>query len=183
MKPTFNIENKFFIFENVISEDYANQLIQLTIDRISNNTGEIINFQNHSELDISPEYEFRNIINENISEYINSIYEENIKPKQSGILFYKENHYMIPHRDGGALDNPRICTSVLYLNSKTENAFGGDVICYDENGKVIYTYTPKVGDLVIFDSFYNKHEKALLHSVNPIKNWERFVYRTYWEKN
>lgn len=185
--PSFNIENKFFIFKNVISYDYANSLIKITIDKIKedeilNKTDEVIKFPNHIEIDISTKYEFRDIINQKIAKYIESIYDENIIAKQSGILFYKENHHMIKHRDGGPLDNVRICTSVLYLNDKRENESGGDVICYDENENIIHTYTPETGDLIIFDSFYNKNEKALLHSVNTIQNWERFVYRTYWEK-
>jgi hypothetical protein len=190
MKSVFNIENKFFIFKNVISKEFANLIIDFTKNKIVedikiNYTDDVKEFTNCIEIDVAPKHDFRNIINTNILEYIKSIYKndiDEIKSKQSGIIFYKENHYMTIHRDGGVMDNPRICTSVLNLNNKTENGIGGDVICYDENENIIHTYTPETGDLIIFDSFYNKHEKSLLHSVNAIQNWERFVYRTYWEK-
>lgn len=193
MQPIFNIENKFFIFKNVISKEYANSLIKNTINKIEednriNYTDEVKIFPNCIEIDIAPKNEFRTIIDKTILKYINSIYKNEIfeiKSHQSGILFYKDTHHMGIHRDGGPEESPRICTSVLYLNNKTENGMGGDLVCYSgdhNNAEIIYTYSPEIGDLIIFDSFYNKKENALLHSVNTIKNWERFVYRTYWEQ-
>jgi Rps23 Pro-64 3,4-dihydroxylase Tpa1-like proline 4-hydroxylase len=125
----------------------------------------------------------REKINNNISSHISDIYNiKNLRASQSATLIYNHNHYMMPHRDGGAIDEERMCTSVLYLNDKPENGKGGDVIFYNDSMEIIYTYTPKKGDLIIFDSLNNRLEKAILHSVTKIENWERCVYRNYWMK-
>ena len=187
MESVFNIENKLFIFKNVISTDVANSIINDANYKINNNI-EIKNFPNNIEIPYVSD-ELRYIINEEILKYIKLIYKNEtdiIEAHESGVLIYKENHYMSIHRDGGPIESPRICTSVLYLNTRPENATGGELICYNgdyNNNKIAYTYSPQIGDLIIFDSFYNKNEKALLHSVNTIHNWERFIYRTYWQTN
>jgi len=187
MESFFNIENKLFIFKNVISEDFAKSLINDANNKINN---DIItkSSPNHIEVEFIGD-KLRYTINDEILKYIKLIYNNNIftiKAHESAFLIYKENHYMRLHQDGGELENPRICTSVLYLNDKPENAIGGELVCYDgdyNNNEIIYTYSPKFGDLIIFDSFYNKDENALLHSVNTIHNWERFTYRVYWQPN
>jgi hypothetical protein len=187
MVPVFNIENKLFIFKNIISKDFANLIIDDGNKRIDNSI-DIKEFPSNIEIpDIS--YELECVVNKEILKYIKLIYKNKIDTiggTLSGILVYKENHYMGIHRDGGPFENPRICTSILYLNNKPENALGGELICYSGdyiNNKIIHTYSPEIGDLIIFDSFYNKNENALLHSVNTIHNWERFIYRTYWKTN
>lgn len=125
----------------------------------------------------------RDKINNTISSYIKTIYGiEDIKTEQNATLIYKNNHYMMPHRDGGSEKGERLCTSVIYLNDKPQTGNGGDVIFYNDISDIIYTYTPSKGDLIIFDSFNNKLEKAILHSVTQIENWDRWVYRNYWEK-
>ena len=187
MKSVFNIENKLFIFKDVISPDVANSIIDDVNVKINNNI-EIKNFPNNIEIPYTSD-KLRYIINEKILKYIKLIYKNEtdiIEAHESGVLVYKENHYMGIHRDGGPIETPRICTSVLYLNNKPENASGGELICYDgdyNNNEITYTYTPQIGDLIIFDSFYNKNENALLHSVNAIHDWKRFIYRTYWQTN
>ncbi len=187
MNSIFNIENKLFIFKDVISPEFASSIINNANDKINNNI-EIKNFPNNIEIPYVSD-ELRYIINEKILKYIKLIYknEKNtIEAHESGVLVYKENHYMGMHRDGGLIETPRICTSVLYLNNKPENGLGGELICYNgdyNSNEIVYTYTPQIGDLIIFDSFYNKMENALLHSVNTIHNWERFVYRVYWQIN
>jgi Rps23 Pro-64 3,4-dihydroxylase Tpa1-like proline 4-hydroxylase len=187
MESFFNIKNKLYIFKNVISEDFAKSLINHSNNKLNNDI-QTINHSNHIEI-ICVDDKLRYIVNNEILKYIKLIYKDDldtINAHESAFLIYKENHYMSIHQDGGAIENPRICTSVLYLNDRPETALGGELICYDgdyNNNEIIYTYSPKIGDLIIFDSFYNKDEKALLHSVNTIHDWERFTYRTYWQTN
>jgi len=220
MYPSYQIENKVFIFENTIDSKIIDKILELTKIQIEKsdykirinaitNSGKIsfnknINQLNDSEkniykdlllnsnvllhenyIDVENNNELREIIDPIIFNYINFLYKENninIRPKEGNVLFYKHEHSMKIHRDGGGLDNLRVCTSTLYLNEKFENAEGGDVIFYNDEKEIIYKYTPKKGDIIIFDSFNNQSENSILHSVTKVKNWDRYVYRTYWQK-
>lgn len=124
---------------------------------------------------------FDEIFCNKIFDILKFLYQENISTINdykciSNILVYKHNHNMVKHTDNF---EKRICTSVLYLNEIPENGSGGELVLYNDESKPIQIYQPKFGDLIIFDNF--KH--GMIHSVNTIKNWERKVFRTYWEHN
>lgn len=103
-------------------------------------------------------------MNENIFEY---------KPI-SNILLYKDGHHMTKHTDNMT---DRICTSVLYLNENLNEDSGGQVVFYNDIGEAIKIHTPNKNELIIFNGFL----KPIIHSVNKIHNWDRKVFRTYWE--
>ena len=123
----------------------------------------------------------RKILDEKITNIVNVLYPEkagDIKIEYSSIIGDNDGYMMNKHTDSG---NNRLCTAVFYLNSK-ENNSGGDVIFYegyDKNAKEMFRYSPQKNDLIIFDSFRN--ESTLEHSVDEIKNWDRYVYRIYFK--
>jgi Rps23 Pro-64 3,4-dihydroxylase Tpa1-like proline 4-hydroxylase len=120
-------------------------------------------------------------INSMITNVVSELY--NIKsPKiqySSGIQ-YGPGYLMEIHSDEGPA-NQRLCTAVLYCNDKKDGDIGGDVLFYDNeiDANVIYTYTPKKNQLIIFDSYHN--EIGIQHSVTQIENWNRYVYRIYYK--
>lgn len=94
---------------------------------------------------------------------------------------YEPGNFMGMHADGG---NERLCTTVLYLNTMEDGFEGGEVIFYEnfENNvekKEIYKYRPEAGDVVVFSSL---EDEGMYHSVSPIKNWNRYAHRIYWQK-
>lgn len=120
-------------------------------------------------------------IMESIYKIIKDIYGLNvIKIQHASIIQYLPGYLMRIHHDTNP-DKPRLCTAVLYCNDMKENDLGGEVIFYDnsEEKNIVYTYTPKRNELIIFDSHFN--EVGIRHSVNEIKNWNRYVYRIYFE--
>lgn len=106
---------------------------------------------------------------------LSSIYKNMPIGYTSNYFRYEAGAFMNKHQDGS--DN-RICTTVLYLNTMLDEYSGGEILFYDEEDNVIYTHRPSSGDLILFDS---STSNGMAHSVNRIKNWERYVHRTYWK--
>lgn len=131
------------------------------------------------DVDIPLEDHYANQIVDKVKSIIETIYTDcvgKIHVEYSSVIHYDSHYKMNKHRDS---DTGRICTAILYMNSK-EGGTGGDVIFYDneDENKEIYRYEPVKNDLVIFDSHFNP--LTLPHEVSEIKDWERFVYRIYF---
>jgi Rps23 Pro-64 3,4-dihydroxylase Tpa1-like proline 4-hydroxylase len=232
MKLIKNIDNKLFIFENVLHPS----LIDLLLERCKNNIHErnfvarfsLIddsdpnnntsfnklftelndneihtwnNFKNNGSKRIGRkdietplnDYSLRYTINEQLKEYLQIIYGEYLKDyyvQTEDILTYQPGHLMNLHSDSNP-NNPRLCTTTLYLNEMKDEYEGGEIIFYDNitgfespeviEKSIIYKHRPQKNQLVIFDSYFN--ENGIQHSVTEIKNWNRDVLRTYWQQN
>ena len=85
---------------------------------------------------------------------------------------------MNKHTDAGPIR--RTCTAVLYCNTMLSEYEGGETIFYDDfdNTTEVFRYRPNINELVLFDSSFNSD--TIHHSVSEIKNWERYVYRVYF---
>lgn len=115
------------------------------------------------------------IILTKVKEIYSDIKDE-IKIEHSGVIKYGIGYKMDTHRD---LGNNRVCTAVLYLNSKEDNN-GGDLIFYEEDEVTeLYKYSPIKNDLIIFDS--HLYSDTLAHSVDATVDWERYVFRIYFK--
>ena len=99
--------------------------------------------------------------------------QSNYKPV-SNILLYNDGHNMSKHTDNVV---NRICTTVIYLNEKPNEDAGGEIIFYNDDSEPIKIYSPIQNELILFNGL----TKGIIHSVNKIHNWDRMVFRTYWE--
>lgn len=103
---------------------------------------------------------------------IKSLYPKKIfYPDVQDFFYYGNGTYMNRHSD--FIDN-RLCTSILYLNDQSIEDKGGELLFYNNNRDIIFTYKPAKGDVVIMDD--------IEHSVNKIENWDRFTHRIYWNE-
>jgi hypothetical protein len=119
--------------------------------------------------------ELEEIVLNKVKEIYSDIKDE-IAVQHSGLIKYGIGYKMDTHRDG----NNRICTAVLYLNSKGNNK-GGDLIFYEEDEVTeLCRYAPIKNDLIIFDSHF--YDNTLSHSVDATVDWERYVFRIYFKK-
>jgi hypothetical protein len=121
------------------------------------------------------------IINQ-IIPIIKDLYNTNeLEIDYQSIIQYGPGYLMEPHSDSNP-NHPRLCTAVLYCNDMKDGDIGGDVLFYDNETKdknIVYTYSPKQNQLIIFDSYIN--EVGIPHSVTKIENWNRYVYRIYFK--
>jgi len=226
-----NIDNKVFIFENVLEESIIDLLLIHNQKNIKENNyvariGLIddldptnnISF-NKSVIDLTDEEKyiwdnFKNTgtkrinkkdieipitdysllysIQNPIKDYLRSIYGDYITEyynQTTSILTYYPGHLMNVHSDSTP-HNPRICTTTLYLNEMKDEFEGGEIIFYGDisgyesskviENNIIYTHRPQRNQLIVFDSYFNK--EGIQHSVSEIKNWNRDVFRTYWQE-
>jgi len=152
-----------FIFEN--SDKISTENFQIT----------------RKDIDVNLSYDTTLTLNNKILEIVKYNYPtiaEKIQVEYSSIIKYESGYSMNKHADG---NENRICTAVFYLNSKETNK-GGDLIFYDsdtDDSKEFLRYSPQKNDCILFDSFYNQY--TLQHSVDEIKNWQRYVYRIYFK--
>lgn len=131
--------------------------------------------------DIGISYSLQQKILKNINQIIENIYElDESEIEYSSIIQYGPGYLMGIHQDSTP-HNPRLCTAVLYCNDMEIGNVGGDVIFYDNeiDKNVVYNYTPKRNQLIVFDSHFN--EWGIPHSVTKIENWNRYVYRIYYK--
>lgn len=213
-----DLDKKFFIYENIIKEEWFGQIdkevneqlnlgsqnIRFAIFDKQNQTTFRINQKNYSDLteyekemyhkksdesfeiirndaDINTSKELQEKLNNCIAEIIKLEYNLNdVTVEHASFIHYSPGHFMTIHSDATP-HNPRLCTAVLYCNIENKNNVGGDVLFYDNEitQNIVYTYTPKRNQLVIFDSHINK--LGIPHSVTTIQNWNRYVYRVYFK--
>jgi len=103
---------------------------------------------------------------------IKSLYPKKIfYPDVQDFFYYGNGTYMNRHSD---FKDHRLCTTILYLNDQSIEDKGGELLFYDDNRNVIFTYKPTKGDVVIMDD--------IEHSVNKIENWNRLTHRIYWNE-
>ena len=200
-----------FLFDNIFAEinnqlSAGNQLVGFrVIDKKTNEEFKIhsktynecseletemfnLNYDNNTDYklmkrdcDISLSHHlFKKIIN-HIDPIIKDVYNvSELEVEYQSVIQYGPGYLMKMHSDS-RLDNPRLCTAVLYCNDMKDGDIGGDVLFYD-NGQaknIVYTYQPKRNQMVIFDSHFNK--PGIPHSVTKIENWNRYVYRVYFK--
>ena len=152
-----------FIFEN--SDKISTENFQIT----------------RKDIDVNLSYDTTLTLNNKILEIVKYTYPtiaEKIQVEYSSIIKYESGYSMNKHVDG---NENRICTAVFYLNSK-ENNHGGDLLFYDSTekySKEFLRYSPQKNECILFDSFYNEY--TLEHSVEEIKDWQRYVYRIYFK--
>jgi Rps23 Pro-64 3,4-dihydroxylase Tpa1-like proline 4-hydroxylase len=226
-----NIDNKVFIFENVLDESIIDLLLansqknikekkfvaRFGLKDVATHSGisfnKLITDLNEEELYLWNNFKNNgsklisrkdiestvtdsflvNIVNEKIKDYLKTIYSEYIDKYYSqteDILTYYPGHLMSIHSDGNQSTNSRICTTTLYLNKMKDKYEGGEIIFYDNitgfeskdivQKNIIYTHRPQRNQLIVFDSYFNK--EGIQHSVSEIKNWNRDVFRTYWQE-
>lgn len=133
------------------------------------------------DCDIKIENSIRDKIVSKVKEALYLIYPPelygNFSNKYDSIIKYGPGYKMNRHKDNGPLS--RTCTAVLYCNTMKPEYAGGEVLFYDDStNEEIFKYRPNLNELVLFDSYYNKN--TIEHSVTEIKNWERYVYRIYF---
>jgi len=137
---------------------------------------ELLRKDSDFSIDSNLKHKLEEVILSKVKEIYSDIKDE-IKVEHSSVIKYGIGYKMDKHRD---LGNNRICTAVLYLNSK-ENNNGGDLIFYEEDEVTeLCKYSPIKNELVIFDSHF--YEDTLAHSVDATVDWERYVFRVYFKK-
>ena len=87
---------------------------------------------------------------------------------------YQPGAYYKKHLDAFKGRSNRILTTVLYLNPEWHKADGGELVIYDERGRVLEEVLPTLGTMVIFLSDRFVHEvKVGMRDRYSITGWFR----------
>ncbi|WP_256760399.1 2OG-Fe(II) oxygenase [Cohnella sp. WQ 127256] len=172
-------EPLILILEDVLSYEECDALIELAQDKMqrakigkSHEVSDIRTsssmFFEESENDLIQKIETR------VAELM-SIPVSHAEPLQ--ILHYKAGEQYQPHFDyftSASIANNRISTMVIYLNDVEE---GGETYF----PSLRFTVTPKKGNAVYFEYFYNDNviNELTLHAGNPVTVGEKWV-ATQW---
>jgi len=180
------------IFENFLSEEYANEIYDLHTDLEfpwfycpHTDRKTVLDKVKNEDLKskVISNYQFQHIYYE---EQINSDYFSNILPIVENKDFlkidkltrvkanfntiisnYNKDNIQIPHTDLN--ERYKSVSNLIYSLLYYVNDSDGDTIFYDEKENEIYRTTPKKGKAVLFNS-------TILHcACNPIKNNKRIV--------
>ena len=104
-----------------------------------------------------------------LQEYLNRSLYLGLSYYEAHFAIYEEGDFYEKHLDAFKNSKNRVVTTVLYLNKNFTKEDGGELVIYDENGKMIQEVTPKLGTLVVFLSERFPHEvkpaKSKRHSI------------------
>jgi SM-20-related protein len=77
---------------------------------------------------------------------------------EAHFALYEKGDFYEKHLDAFKGSSNRKITTVLYLNEEWSESDGGELLIYDEDGRVIEKVIPKLGTLVVFLSDTFPHE-------------------------
>ena len=89
---------------------------------------------------------------------------EELECDSGQIQVYPPGSFIEPHSDKDYEGNLKVCAVLIPLNSRPENANGGELVIGD------YEYVPNKGDIITITM-----DTDTLHQVNHVKDWFRFV--------
>ncbi len=109
-----------------------------------------------------------------LSEYLKNYFRISLTAIECHYAYYEPGNFYKRHRDSTQLNNQRIFSFVIYLNSSWNEHDGGELLGYENDSEsILFKIKPEMGQMIIFKS-HIEHEVLTTHrSRMSLTGWVR----------